>query len=333
MKPFRSSSYQSQVQRLRALANEALKRYSIRASQIQFMTHGENTTFRVIDSRKKSYLLRVHRADYHTPLAIREELAWLEHLAQTDIVAPSPLRSREGRLLEIVENRGVDIARPVDLLHWVDGRFVWKNVRPLHMKKIGRLLADLQTDARKRRVKHRRYWTPEGLLGRQPTFGSVYRLSRVTVKQQHQVSGAARDLLSEFRRYEKSAPSKMGLIHADLHFGNMVFRKDGEVSPIDFDDCGFGFYMHDLAVVIANIEYLVTELKMPIDLNRYEDALFEGYTEKLAVDARDREMIRLFMIGRRIMMLGWLDQRVDNPRLASRFAGALERALKSIATI
>ena len=42
-------------------------------------------------------------------------------------------------------------------------------------------------------------------------------------------------------------PQAWGLIHGDLgHLGNCVYDRN-EVSPIDFNDCAFGFYLYDIA--------------------------------------------------------------------------------------
>ena len=40
------------------------------------------------------------------------------------------------------------------------------------------------------------------------------------------------------------------LIHADLHFGNVLVDGD-RLAVIDFDDCGFGWHPYELAVVLA----------------------------------------------------------------------------------
>jgi Ser/Thr protein kinase RdoA (MazF antagonist) len=37
-----------------------------------------------------------------------------------------------------------------------------------------------------------------------------------------------------------------GLIHADLHRDNILLHH-GEIGVIDFDDCGWGYYLFDLA--------------------------------------------------------------------------------------
>src|SRR4029450_890805 len=44
-----------------------------------------------------------------------------------------------------------------------------------------------------------------------------------------------------------------GLIHGDLHHKNVLFHR-GEARAIDFDDCGWGFHLYDLAVTLSELE-------------------------------------------------------------------------------
>jgi Ser/Thr protein kinase RdoA (MazF antagonist) len=58
-------------------------------------------------------------------------------------------------------------------------------------------------------------------------------------------------------------------IHADLHLGNVLFRRD-EVRVIDFDDCGFGYWLYDMAVSLR-------ELRHRDDYQSFRSALIGGY--------------------------------------------------------
>ena len=43
---------------------------------------------------------------------------------------------------------------------------------------------------------------------------------------------------------------RFGLIHADMRLGNLLV--DGErVTLLDFDDCGFGWFLYDLAASLS----------------------------------------------------------------------------------
>jgi hypothetical protein len=63
---------------------------------------------------------------------------------------------------------------------------------------------------------------------------------------------------------------QVGLIHADLHLDNALFRRD-DVRIIDFDDCGFGYWLYDIAVPLW-------ELRHRGDYEQFRAALVEGYT-------------------------------------------------------
>ena len=327
--PFKTASYQTQVARLKSLAEEALKLFPVKPQALEFINHGENTTFKLIDKSKKKYLVRVHRAIYHSKPAIEEELSWLHHLAETSIVAPSPILSKNGNFIETINDERVDHARNVDLMNWVEGRFVWKNARPVHFRKIGKLLAELQLDTRKRKTKHRRYWDAEGLVGRDAKLGTIYGIDGLEKKERSILESAAKDILKELKRFETKHPTRMGLIHADLHFGNMVFRPSGDVAPIDFDDCGFGFHMYDLAVPLLSILAL-KDLKPDTDTQAMREALLAGYQTVKSIDDEDLEILKRLEVARRIAMVGWMSSRSDNPRLRARLRSVIERTLKTI---
>ncbi len=68
-----------------------------------------------------------------------------------------------------------------------------------------------------------------------------------------------------------NAADSVGLIHADLHLDNVLFWHD-DVRVIDFDDCGFGYWLYDIAVALW-------ELRHRHDYEQFRDALIEGYTQ------------------------------------------------------
>src|SRR5215212_4007821 len=69
----------------------------------------------------------------------------------------------------------------------------------------------------------------------------------------------------------------VGLIHADLHLGNALFHRGG-VRLIDFDDCGTGPRLYELAVA-------VWELRDRPDYPAFREALVSGYRTGRDIDA------------------------------------------------
>lgn len=328
---FAESSYLSQVRRLRKMAVDALKLYPLRVRKLRFVNHGENTTFRVVARDGRHYLLRIHRAGYHSAAAIGEELSWLRRLArQNEFRTPSPLSSRRGRVLETVSQASVG-ARFVDVFHWIDGREFGKALRPSHMFEIGRTLARLHKSTAGVRCRHRRYWDAEGLLGKQAKFGPIDSLWGVSPEDQTTITRARRTLLRRLRSYEKRFPHRQGLVHADLHFGNLLRTHDNGIGVIDFDDSGYGFFAYDLAIPLMSAwSILGVNPRGTRKLPPYRAALIEGYASLAHWDVHDDDILDDMITARRLLMLGWLNSRSDHPQLRKRLKGAVRRTVKHV---
>jgi Ser/Thr protein kinase RdoA (MazF antagonist) len=319
------SSYLSQVRRLRRLAVEALGHFQVSSGNLHFINHGENTTFRFDSSNGRRYLLRIHRDDYHTRSAILEELAWLRLLAANRAVTtPRPILSRRRRLVESVELDG--LRRHCCMFEWIDGRFIGRGVKPAHLYKVGRMIAQLQHQVPRAPVRHRRYWHAEGLVGRNAKFGPADAITGVSGRDQSVITQARKLVLGRLKRFEKKFPRRMGLIKADLHFGNLLWRGDS-ICAIDFDDCGFGFHAYVLVVPMIAIESMLGAGR----LEEFRAALIEGYSTLAPWDANDEGVYRDLRTARRIGMLGWLNSRAaDNAKFRSHLKGAVARALAHV---
>jgi Ser/Thr protein kinase RdoA (MazF antagonist) len=274
-------SRRAQVGRLRHVAVAALGRYPLPDGRLTFVTHGENTTFRH-DSPAGRHLVRVHRAQRHghdvdSAAAIRSELAWLRAIrTDTELAVPEPLAARDGALA--VQASAAGDTRICSVLRWMDGRIHETSASPVHLSRLGNAMARLhdQADA----------WTPP------PDFVRI-RWDHGTFFADGMVYGdtPARDcwklLPAEVHSRFESVAARMadvmpdvggvGLIHADLHLGNVLFHRGG-VRLIDFDDCGTGARLYELAVALW-------ELRDRPDHDVFREALLSGYRAERDIDA------------------------------------------------
>src|SRR5690606_31533543 len=105
------------------------------------------------------------------------------------------------------------------------------------------------------------------------------------------------ELRARLARYG-TTPDRYGLIHADLRLANLLV--DGpDLAVIDFDDCGFGWYMYDLAAALSFIEH---DPRVP----ELIDAWLTGYRTLADLPAEDEAEIWTFILFRRLLLVAWI---------------------------
>jgi Ser/Thr protein kinase RdoA (MazF antagonist) len=315
---FAMLSHREQVARLRRLAVRALDSFPLVDPQLRFIAHGENTTFRVdasIDDgslgapeRRERFLLRVHRPARHgrrvdSSIAIRSELRWLTALREdTDLLVPEPLLTRDGDLVTTVASAEVPEPRVCSVVRWMDGRIHADSPRPVHLHRLGGAMARLHN--------HADQWVPPTDFVRirwdwHAFFGDSLEYGGINAAQCwelipddlqakfHQVASLVNGLMTQLG----DGPGIFGLIHADLHLENALFLR-GDVRLIDFDDCGFGYRLYDIAVALW-------ELRHRDDYESFRTALVAGYTERRPLPIEHLAHLDAFIAAREVAVGLW----------------------------
>ena len=276
MKPFEILTNAGQLRRLRRLAVKALRAYDIHEPRLTALLHEDNTTFRVDTANGKRYVLRIHRP-LRTVEAVRSEMMWLAALRrETELVVPEPIPTRDGNLLTVASVTEIPEHRICVLFRWIDGRFLDVKLTPSHLERVGAFMASLQlhgaqfrpldgfvrgrvdnlTDKARRRAAR---GASEALVRQQidnpADETAAIRLITEICSPEHGTRVAI--LIRKIREVQHivgQGPETFGLIHGDLHQGNYFFHQ-GQVRAIDFDDCGYGYYLYDIAVTLSEVNW------------------------------------------------------------------------------
>jgi Ser/Thr protein kinase RdoA (MazF antagonist) len=112
---------------------------------------------------------------------------------------------------------------------------------------------------------------------------------RLTPRQQKLFETVAQRL-DEITRRLGNGREVFGLIHGDLIFPNVLFHC-GDVRPIDFDDCGLGYFLYDIAILLDRIE-------MREDYPALREALLDGYRQVRRLPADQEAYLDLFLLAR-----------------------------------
>lgn len=283
------------------------------------------------------YLLRVHRPARHgrqvdSSAAIRSELLWLRALrADTDLSVPEPVVTRDGELTTTVSSPGVPEPRTCSLLRWMDGRIHTGSPRPVHLHRLGSAMARLHNHADGWALPDhfvRIRWDWDAFFGDTMEYGGV-NASRCWAL----VSGQLREQFNEVasRAWRLMAqlgdgPDTVGLVHADLHLGNALFAGD-DVRLIDFDDCGFGYRLYDIAVALW-------ELRQRPDYESFRAALITGYTRHRALPGDQLDHLDLFIAVREVAFGLWFAGTAEvNPVFRDQLDDELAGTTRSLGTL
>jgi Ser/Thr protein kinase RdoA (MazF antagonist) len=339
MQPFETLTKRGQINRLKKLALNALTAFDIQPLTLKPLRHGDNTTFRIDASDGERYVLRIHRSVQRTPEEIRSEMMWLAFLNQEGFVVPSPVKTQANDLLTIASADGVPEPRPCVLFHWIDGRFVDDALTPKHLALVGKFMACLHESGKK-------FIPPDGftrgcldnLCGKPRGVSETFaRLQTNNPEDEARAIKLVKEVCSfeDSKRVEKlitmirkaqlelgREPETFGLIHGDLHQENYFFHQ-GQVRAIDFDDCGYGHYLYDIAVTFFNLDGhgSVSVLK---------ESFLEGYRSVRPFSKEHEAYLDVFMNLRELQMMLWVIEMRDHPEFRDTWQEDVKASCKYI---
>lgn len=292
---------------MQGLAEEALKRWNLEGAELTLIKMRENAVFRVKNSADESYVLRVHRHDYHSDASLHSERQWTTALAASGLELPPIVPTTTGEPFCRVQSDGVPEPRQVDLSAWVGGRSLADvlagNPDPKVIMEaldtIGQLAARIHNQATRWPLPEgfvRHAWDAEGLVGAQPLWGRFWELPDLTRSQRALVVKARDRVYADLSAYGRRNET-YSLIHADLIPDNILVE-DKTIRIIDFDDAGFGWHQFELATV------LMTYLRAD-DFDRARDALIAGYRRERDLSDDALSFLPLFFLARALTWIGW----------------------------
>ncbi|MBV9594315.1 MAG: phosphotransferase [Actinobacteria bacterium] len=291
------------LDRVTAVARAALAGYGwSAASTIELINVSENATFRVTGAHGGATVLRVHRRRYHSPTAIESELSWLTAVgADTAIRTPRVTPTVDGRrVLRVPDPDGAE-DRCCVMFEFLPGAEPSEHSWVADFCALGELTARLHEHAAhwtRPRGFTRFYWDYDAAFGSEARWGRWQHGLGVGPEESAvftRLDAALKARLAAFGQ----GPGRFGLIHADLRLANLLVEPGQPTSVIDFDDCGFGWYLYDLGAALSFIEHRPEVPEMI-------DAWVRGYRRVRALPDEDVEEAWTFVMFRRLLLTAWV---------------------------
>ncbi|AFI85875.1 phosphotransferase enzyme family protein [Methylophaga nitratireducenticrescens] len=287
------------LQQLTGEVEKSLGHWNINeTANISLLTVSENATFMVTDEEKdQRFIIRVHHPEYHSKNEILSELSWIQSLREQALLnTPEPLTRHDGSMVASFSDDGVE--RYVVAFEFMPGKQPNEDESMIEgFEILGATSARLHQQARQ--------WSlPEGFTRKKWNFDSAFEANGdwrdapgLDPAGQAILEQLCEVLEAKLHHYGES-PDRFGLVHADLRLANLLVD-DKQLSVIDFDACGFSWFIYDFASVVS---FLETSPLLP-DLQR---AWVRGYKSIAPLSAEDEAMISTFVMFRRLLLTAWV---------------------------
>jgi len=284
------------------LAASALPRWGLGGAELTLINHSENWTYRVLpEGAGRPVILRVHREAYHTTDGIRSELAWMRALqAEAGVKTPQAIAGLDGADIQFVAPPGLGVSRNCVLFELIDGVEPPPDQLLPAFRQLGEVTARCHN--------HSEGW------GRPPWFGRLcwdfehsfgananwgpWRNGPDCTPERERLLQRTVDLMERRLQRFGRGTSRYGLIHADFRLANLLVH-EGDVRVIDFDDCGFGWFLYDAATAVSFFEDRA-------DVPELMEAWKDGYRRRRVLPDGDEHELWTFIMMRRMTLFAWM---------------------------
>ncbi|MFC5803206.1 phosphotransferase enzyme family protein [Streptomyces formicae] len=309
---FNESARTTRLKWLRSAAFETLEHYAIPVHRMRLLQYEDNAVY-LVEGDGARHVLRMSVHEGRSPQEQASELAWMDSLISGKaVIAPKPVPTRStGMVTSLTLPRWPEPVTSV-VFEWIPGRSSPASLSASAAEQLGRITANLHGHAMRYRPAVdfvRPDWGYAEIFEGGAALTDPVACDRLSTTEEAlllHVCRTVRERLPERTHHE------WGLIHADLHRGNLVATPNDDVAVIDFDDCGYGYYMLDVATVLSSFLRTCDPEEYPKFAERYVHGYrsvreFPPSMERLSefLVMRDMIILNFVMSSRNEAVLGW----------------------------
>lgn len=294
-------------------AEDALKKFGMEQTcTAKMLQVSENITYMVKNkvTGANEAVMRISRPGYHTLEELNAEIKWLREIKKyTPLIVASPIKGKNGFYVQLIHSWMADQTFACVLYEFLEGHAPDESDEQNVIRQfadLGEATAWLHRQSRMwNDAKYLERWTMDydTMIGAHPMWGRWQEAEDLTKDGLDTLTKASTVIQSRLERFGK-ARHDFGLIHADLRLANLLVEGD-RIKVIDFDDCGFGWYLHDLAGAVSFIE------DKPITPELIHSWL-DGYRRVEPFSKQEYEEIDTFVMQRRLQLLAWITSHSDS---------------------
>ncbi len=256
----------------------------------------------IVTTSEQQYVLRVYSYRWRSKEEISEEINLLNRLKDNGIAVSYPiLNIRQAYIQEIQAPEGL---RYGVLFSFASGKKV-RDFSADTAYNIGKLMARFHQATQNLSLKRVTYDVDSLVL-------SALNKARVhfpeTNEEMRFILNAEKRIRKEFLTIESESFRK-GVVHLDIWYDNMHIENDSKMTIFDFDFCGNGWLLHDIAYFIMQLYHNEPDKQL---YHAKQQAFFSGYESISAVSAEEKRLLPYSGLAIWIFYLGVQSERFDN---------------------
>ena len=268
------------------ILEEARQRYGIVPGKIAELGGFESFIYS-FEKGGAQYILRLGHSLRRSPGLIQGEVDWINHLARGGAGVAKAVNSETGNLVELISDGQEENFLATAFVRAAGGS-VWQmeGWTERFMLNYGRLLGKMHALTKQ-------YTLPDGAWKR-PFWDDPIMTD--TTNALPQIDPSAMELVRANLAYLRQLPTEpdsFGLIHQDAHTGNLFVDEAGQITLFDFDDCVYGHFIYDIAMVLF---YAITNHPNPVEFcSKFWPLFWQAYCEENQLDPVWLKEIHPFM--------------------------------------
>jgi amicoumacin kinase len=258
-----------------AILQNAMQCYDINPDRIKLLDGFESFIYE-FDRPDGDFILRIGHSSRRSPAMIHGEVDWINYLSDHGVTVARSILSRAGNLVEPIEDGTGDAFLCTAFVKARGGLAKQDKINERLFLNYGRLLGHMHSLAKD--------YTPSNPAWARYAWDSPENntpdrqlpATEVVIRHKYQVLfEQLRDLPRDRNGY--------GMIHQDAHTGNMFVDDDYVMTLFDFDDCVYGHFIYDIAMVLFYIAGWGGD-DIPGFTARFMPVFFQGYREYNRLD-------------------------------------------------
>jgi amicoumacin kinase len=302
------------------ILSAARARYAISAESIRLLDGFESFIYE-FDRPEGHFILRLGHNLRRTPEMIQAEVDWINYLADGGLSVSRAIPSERGRLVEEVEDGRGGRFLCTAFVKARGGPAKREQINDRLFVRYGRLLGRIHALSRSFvpvSLERTRYaWDSEANNTPDRQLGPA----EARVREKH-------ERLLAYLRTLPRGPEVYGMIHQDAHLGNVFVDEEYNLTLFDFDDCVYGHFIYDIAMVVSYVSAWGGEDPAGFTA-RFLPVFLSGYREQAGLEGRWLREIPYFLKLREIdlfaAILHTMGETPEDPWCARFMAGRRER--------